>query len=272
MIINSNNLGFDENLLDNIAEFMDTTQNIVDDEIYNDEEGIEETRKEMRENLEKSKEEIKGIKKELNDEEKIKQIAEYSCVETFLKKIKEQLDDIDPEVIKSKMDSIEDKESEEYKNLLNNYNTVTDPSKINIYKNVYNKFKFNYELIEDSLKLNILTEKIKFHKFKVNKEDYRREFQKANNKLSSSTKYQFSGFSKMKEIIESVIEDENLKKYSKTFMYYIFLFINNTKTEVYSTYYTFIINNIKYIKSLPFMEQNKIMIETLNRIFKTYFS
>ena len=213
----------------NYIEILKEFNDAENEEINDDLENIEEIRAE-------SKKEIEEAEKEYNDlknkhEENKQELKKSADINFFLSKIEDEL---------------KDENSQLKKDYLKN----------------------TYEQIKDSIYLNIFIEKTYINKSKkIDNKELKNIYQSMINKLNS-TKYTFVDTKSVKYIILDILEREEDKKKINKFMYYFYKFILDNKLNDYAVYITFIINNLKYIKIYPDLEQNKILINSINKIFK----
>ena len=225
--------------IDNFLNAMNTADEIINDEIYDDNENIDKIRKDLKEGIIESQKQAEDIRNDINEnkKEKIIEIKEKISVSFIVSKLKEEL--------------------EKERNL-----SKKDRS-INI-----KKLERNINLVEDSLYLNIFKENQYFSQEKIDKEKIRKIIKETNRKLSLTNKYQFCNINEIKNILKSSLNDECKSKINK-FLYNFCKFILKCKLDEYSVYISCIINNIKYIKLFPDLEQNKIIIESITNIIET---
>lgn len=231
-------LGMD---IDNYINIMNTTDKIINDEIYDNEENIEEIRNDLKEGIVESKKQAEDIKAEYqeNKEEKYNEVIEKISVSFIVNKLKEEL--------------------EKEKLLKKEERTMS-----------INQLEKNIKLIEDSIKLNIFSNNTYMSKYKIDKEKLNKIIKETDKKLKNTNKYKFASIKEIKSILNKIIKEDN-KKYLNNFIYYFCEFILKSKLESHSVYISCIINNIKYLKLFPELEQNKILIDSINNIIEEKF-
>lgn len=213
----------------NYVEILKEFDAAENEEINDDLENIEEIRAESKKEVEEAEKEYNELK-DKNEENK-QELKKSADINFFLSKIEDEL---------------KDENSQLKKDYLKN----------------------TYEQIKDSIYLNIFIEKTYINKSKkIDNKELKNIYQSMINKLNS-TKYTFVDTKSLKYIILDILEREEDKKKINKFMYYFYKFILDNKLNDYAVYITFIINNLKYIKIYPDLEQNKILINSINKIFK----